>query len=236
MTRVAFAGDWHGNTEWAVERISELEGITDTILHVGDFWPATDYDEFTEAVNNANVSNSIKKIMVTLGNHEPWDRFRNIGPEPFQVAETIFVLPRPYRFVINNTSFLSLGGAHSVDFDRDDKNFLWFSDEAITDKLVEETIKGGYADILITHESPEDSPIKAVKEILRSNPRGWTDEALKYSLESRIKISEVWDSVRPKLLIHGHMHVPGQAYALDGRKIVSLGRDGQDMNTFLLDV
>jgi Icc-related predicted phosphoesterase len=56
------------------------------------------------------------------------------------------------------------------------------------------------------------------------------------SAESRIRVGRVWDAVRPTVLLHGHIHEPGGGVAADGRRVISLGRDGQPGNIAFLSL
>jgi hypothetical protein len=89
---------------------------------------------------------------------------------------------------------------------------------------------------MLTHESPADTPVRAVRELLGTNPRRFPAEALKESARSRARVSEVWDAVRPALLLHGHLHTPGGGMMADGRRVVSLGADKQPGNLAILDM
>lgn len=89
---------------------------------------------------------------------------------------------------------------------------------------------------MLTHESPARTPVRPVREILRTNPHRFPAKALEASAASRARISEVWDAVHPELLTHGHLHVAAGGKTEDGRRVASLGRDGQNGNLALLDM
>lgn len=65
---------------------------------------------------------------------------------------------------------------------------------------------------------------------------GFPEGALIESAASRARVSQVWDIVRPSLLMHGHMHAPGDGITDDGRRVVSFGCDGQQGNLAFLDL
>lgn len=56
----------------------------------------------------------------------------------------------------------SLGGATSVDKAQREQGVNWWPDEDITDEQVAEAIAGGSAELMLTHESPARSPVRAV--------------------------------------------------------------------------
>lgn len=132
--------------------------------------------------------------------------------------------------------FLSLGGATSVDREWRTPGVEWWPDEAITDEHVDAAIAGGAGDVMITHESPARTPVRAVREVLRTNPLGVPDHVRAESAASRRRVTRVWDAVRPSLLIHGHMHAPGGGITDDARRVSSLGQDLQQGHLVFLDL
>jgi hypothetical protein len=235
--RVAVCGDWHGNLQWVstlTRALTSLAPDVKTILQVGDWWmdPAASDRVFAEA--------GIERVIVTLGNHEPWSEISPLlDAHPgaaVRVSEITWLLPRPARIRIGDRDILSLGGATSVDREWRTEGYDWWPDEEITDAHVAAAIAGGPADIMITHESPARTPIRAVREVLRVNPHGFPETARLASAVSRARVSEVWDAVRPPLLMHGHMHLPAIGATEAARRVVSLGCDGQQGHLALLDL
>ncbi|RLK49327.1 metallophosphoesterase family protein [Microbacterium telephonicum] len=227
-SRVAVCGDWHGNIV-ALRRlapaIATLAPEVKSVLQLGD-WSMN-----TAQSDSILAAAGIERVYVTLGNHEPWG---SISPlldtrpgEAIRVSELTWLLPRPARLLIGGREVLSLGGAASVDrpWRREGKD--WWSDEAITDAHVEAAIAGGPADVMLTHETPNGTPVRSVRRVLRGNPFGFPASALIASAESRARVDAVWDATHPKLLLHGHMHVAGPGVTDDGRRVISLGRDGE---------
>ncbi|WP_060921113.1 metallophosphoesterase [Microbacterium paraoxydans] len=235
--RVAVLGDVHGNIGWLrmlARALPYLAPDVTTILQLGDWWmPPTEVDE-------AFAETNITAIYVTNGNHEPWDKITPLldqhPGEAVRVSDITWLLPRPARLTIGGRSVLSLGGASSVDRVSRQEGLTWWPDEAITDEHVAAGIAGGPADLMLTHESPANTPVRPVQKLLRTNPHWFTKAALEASVASRARVSQVWDAVRPELLIHGHMHVAGGGQTDDGRRVASLGRDGNEWNLGILDM
>lgn len=235
--RVAVCGDWHGNVGWArmlSRALPYLAPDVRTMLHLGDWWmtPAETDDIFADT--------DIERIYVTLGNHEPWNEIRPLLDEhpgaAVRVSKLTWLLPRPARLTIGGRCLLSLGGAASVDRASRTEGLTWWPDEAITDAHVAAAIAGGPADLMLTHEPPAGTPVRPVQKILRSNPHNFPQAALDASSASRARIGEVWDTVRPELLMHGHMHVAGGGRTEDGRRVASFGRDAHEGNLGFLDM
>jgi hypothetical protein len=114
-------------------------------------------------------------IWITPGNHEDWGRLttmwaspENVG-QPLQLTDHVRVLPRGCRFELGGRSFVSLGGAPSVDLDRRTVGKDWWAEEAITPEDVELVVEGGHADVMLAHDAPL-APYEVAKG--RSNP-GW---------------------------------------------------------------
>lgn len=235
--RVAVCGDWHGNMGWLRTLARSVRGLAPdvtTILQLGDWWmdPAETDAVFADA--------GIERVYVTLGNHEPW---ATVAPllsahrgAAVRVSRITWLLPRPGRLTIGDRTVLSVGGAASLDRTWRTEGRNWWPDEAITEDQVERAIAGGRADVMLTHESPAGTPVRAVREVLRRNPMGFPRDALAESAASRERISTVWDAVRPTLLMHGHMHVAGGGMTEDGRRVASFGRDVQEGNLAFLDM
>lgn len=231
--RVAVIGDVHGNVGWLRTLAKALPPDITTVLQLGDWWMDL------VAADDVFAETNVERILVTLGNHEPWDQVTpvldaHVGAA-VRVSDVTWLLPRPSRLSIGGRTVLSLGGAASVDrLWR--LNGAWWQDESLTDEHVAAAIAGGPADVMLTHESPARTPVRAVREVLRTNPMGFPDETLAESAASRARVAEVWDAVRPALLLHGHMHVAGGGMTDDGRRVASFGRDTMEGNLAFLDM
>ncbi|MGW9157460.1 metallophosphoesterase [Microbacterium sp. NPDC055665] len=235
--RVAVCGDWHGNAGWARmigRALPRLAPDVTTILHLGDFWMNGD------DVDDAFADTGVERILVTLGNHEPYGKLVPLLDKhpgaAVRVSRLTWILPRPARLSIGDRSVLSLGGASSVDRESRTEGVTWWPEEAVSDESVKAAEAGGPADLMLTHESPAGTPVRAVREILRSNPHWFTKAALEASAASRARVGQVWDAVRPELLAHGHMHVAAGGMTEDGRRVASLGREGHEGNLTILDM
>ncbi|MFJ2543030.1 metallophosphoesterase [Microbacterium sp. NPDC087589] len=235
--RVAVVGDVHGNFRWMdiIARATQvLAPDVTTILQLGDWW--MDPDTTDEALDGTGI----ERIYVTLGNHEPWGQlsllFDAHPGRAIRVSDITWLLPRPARITIGGRSVLSLGGAVSVDRAWRQEGVSWWKDEELTSEHVKAAIAGGSADLMLTHESPARTPVRAVQEILRTNPMGFPDDALRDSATSRARVAKVWNIVYPELLIHGHMHAPGGGQTEHGLRVASLGQDGQQGNLGFLDM
>lgn len=187
-TQVAVAGDWHGDTSWVQEILPALHRFAPdvrTVLHAGDFgfWPPLHRKAFTDTVDFWCKSTGIERVLFTPGNHEWWpmldERFAQRPGEPVQMSAAVWALPRGVRFTLAGRSFLSFGGAASIDYAYRTEGRDWWPEELPTDEHVDAAIEGGPIDVMLTHETV-DGGTAAVEEILRANPYGWSAEELAY--------------------------------------------------------
>lgn len=235
-TRVAVCGDWHGDAAWVrtlAKALPRLAPDVHTILQLGDWW-------MTPEADSPLVEAGIDRVYVTVGNHE---NFGEITPllaahpgAAVRLSDITWILPRPARLTVGGRMVLSLGGASSVDKAWRREGVNWWPDEDVTDEQARAAIAGGDADLMLTHESPARTPVRAVQEILRTNPMGFPADALADSRDSRSRVAKVWDLVFPELLVHGHMHVAGGGQTEDGRRVASLGQNTQQGNLAFLDL
>jgi len=243
-THVAIAGDWHSNINWvgkAIPSIARDAPGVKTILHLGDFGIGSGARarKFLEAVDYWCAKAGISRVLITPGNHEGWawleDAFAAQPGVPVSLSSIVAVLPRGYRFEIGTRTFMSFGGAASVDYEMRLAGVDWFAAEMPTQHDVDLAIRGGTADVLLTHETI-DGGTPATETILSHNPLGFSPDALDYSRQSRALVTQAWRGITPTLLFHGHMHVADETRFPSGQQVISLGRDGQPRNLALLEL
>lgn len=240
-TTVAFAGDWHGRSDGVEATLQRLSasGVT-RLHHVGDFgvFGGGDSRRYLERVNDFAEECRII-VSVTPGNHEDWNLIRsvfaNVGPDvPAFIRSHIALLPRGYRWSHAGRTFVSFGGAASIDFEHRRVGSTWFREELPTTEDLEALADGGHADVMITHDSPTPGT-EAVNRI-RATPGGWSEDAHRYAAHGAEIITTAWTSVNPDLLIHGHFHTQGEVTLPTGQQIVSLAEETEPGNVVLLDL
>lgn len=250
MSVVALAGDWHGNTLWARARIHDVadRGVA-LMLHLGDFgiWPGPSGKNYLRSLEAVCAERGVG-IWITPGNHEDWGRLATLwanpkrSSRPLHLTEHIAVLPRGYRFELEGRRFVSLGGAPSVDLADRRRDIDWWAEEAITSEDVAEVVNGGTADVMLAHDAPlAPYEVARVAYIRNHNEGGWPDRALAYARAGAERIHEAFLAVAPRLFVHGHYHVSGEAtFKLPGQahetRIWSLNCDGVSGNLRYLDL
>lgn len=237
---IGLAGDWHGDTRWAIHGLERFAAAgVRTIHHVGDFgfWPGRSGTAYASAVSTA-VQRLGLGLAVTAGNHEDYpllcgletdERAGEFGVVHYAYAG-VAVLPRAHRWTHTGAgvtrSFVSLGGAASVDLHDRIPGLSWWPEEAITDLDVARTIAGGHAEVMLCHDSPEPAT-PAVTRILAGNPFGWPQDALRYAASIRARLTQAVAVVRPDVLVHGHYHAwdHAQVPLPDGGFVVMVSLD-----------
>lgn len=243
--KIAFAGDWHINTDWAEHALDVLADnhVTD-IYHVGDFgfWPDAGGQEFLQVID-AKLNAMGSNLLVTPGNHDDYAFINSLPVDEdglLRVTDRIAVFPRGHRWAVDGVSFVSLGGAPSIDFETRTEGMNWWREERITYGDVMRTASGGSADVMVAHDAPYG--VNALSFTSKEDSSKHSPEALQYCAESRHMMTHAVDAVRPKVFFHGHYHnayvedallgLPGDEYTV---RSVGLAKDFQENNLAELD-
>jgi hypothetical protein len=209
--RIGVAGDWHGNTAWAVNAVRRMSGLLPddhlprVIVHLGDFgiWPGPsglDYLSRLDAVLAATGT----ELWFVDGNHEDFTRLGQLRREPdgrARVMNSIWHLPRGYRWEWHGRQWLALGGAVSLDRAARVAGRDWWPEEEITRRQAEAVVGAGHADVMVTHECPA-----GVKHDFGPPPSFWAAEDLRRNEAHRELMRQIVLAVRPGWLMHGHLH------------------------------
>lgn len=229
--RVLLAGDTHGNTNHLrhLLNVADREQC-DRLFQVGDFgaWEHTAagrqfFDDAARAAARAGVT-----IYFLDGNHDKSSLVLSMyGDRPdgegfLMCRDHVRYAPRGHRWTWAGTRFMSLGGAYSVDKawrvnqERataakasrrtelygarpapDTAGTLWFPEEELTDAQLAAALADPQpVDVLLTHDKPR-----------ASNPR-WNRKDLPECWPNQDRIQEAVRVLRPRLLVHGHLHHP----------------------------
>ena len=211
--RYGIAGDWHGNKPWAVARLHDFAaaGISE-VLHLGDFGLFADPQgmDYLRTLNAICGALGIK-LLVTMGNHDNYVMYDAMltvtdgeyaGWKYNPEFPNILYATRGQRWEREGVSFVSLGGANSIDRYGRIEGYNWWSDEQIGYGDVYRTREGGYADVMITHEAPEGVQLFDTHR----DDSQWSDKGVEYSNHSRVAMRQAVDGVKPGVLFHGHYH------------------------------
>lgn len=234
-TRVVIAGDWHGNSRWAVPVIWNTRSLLPDespriIVHCGDFgfWPYKvkewgPGDKKPEGLQYLlDVQSACEladaTMLVTPGNHEDYDAMETWTdpgyPEyaafqpntPMGRMDRIFVLPRGHRWTWHGRTWLSVGGAVSVDrlLPRPGRiqGVSWWPQEEVTWEQAGKIMEHGHADVMVCHDSPAMVPIPDDHHM---QPYFAPEDMERAKAHSRL-MQAIVDDVKPSWYLHGHHH------------------------------
>lgn len=109
----------------------------------------------------------------------------------------------------------------------------WWPGEMPSSADVAAAVSGGAVDVLLTHETVSGGTLRT-ESLMMANPNNWPAASLRYAGMSRARVTEVYETLRPRLLMHGHMHVFDRLRTQDG-EVISFGKDGQRGNLAVLN-
>ena len=146
------------------------------------------------------------------------------------IRSQIVALPRGHRW----RSFVSFGGAVSIDLKFRRLGRSWWMEDLPTVEDVEALTAGGHGEIMISHDSP--APGTPLANRIRATPNRWSTDALTYADVGARPITAAWDAVDPDVLVHGHFHIQDTVTVPSGQRIVSLAAENNPGNVLLLNL
>ncbi|MFE7800519.1 metallophosphoesterase [Nocardia sp. NPDC057440] len=229
MGNVLMTGDIHGNTDHAVRlvRVAVREKCTRMFV-LGDFgaWEHTpEGRRYFDVVNR--VARKLRVQVYFLdGNHDKSSLVHELydgkaDDDGFLVCRSnIRYAPRGHRWVWEETRFAAFGGAYSVDKSwrlakeaQSERNAqrrrrfgssrrpatvgkLWFPEEQMTDEEFDAVLTADTSpvDVLLAHDKPRDSA------------PDWNRKNLPECLPNQDRIQRAVNTLRPGLMLHGHLH------------------------------
>ena len=212
---VLVIGDSHGDIKHVKRMIEKAKRLNVKILlHVGDWGFLWRFKEELSRLNDRLVDAGMEMWWLD-GNHENYALLADFGCTPDDlestyIASNVKYLPRGFRFEIGNTSFMSFGGATSVDRYRRTPGTSWFREEAITSSQMAQA-GSDPVDVFLSHDCPDQ--VDMLEAFLSTTAHFWPEDALRDSHWNRVLLGEVVDEVQPRLLIHGHYH-----HSYEGRR------------------
>lgn len=209
--KLAVAGDWHGNTAHAVAMIQEARKRgCEKILHVGDFG----YHFAPHYLNGIKRElGDDMQLWFVDGNHENFYKLYTYGLTEDgrrELRPNVFHLPRGYRWKWNDTTFLAMGGAVSVDKQDRAPHAEWWPQEEITLKDAYSIFNSEdvHADVMVCHDVPEGVDIPNIQ----GNPMGWPEDVLAQAQRHRQTLRTIVDEVKPSQIFCGHYHIRHTAF------------------------
>ncbi|MEV0245077.1 metallophosphoesterase [Nocardia sp. NPDC050712] len=229
MGSLLLTGDLHGNTTHAVDllRVAQREDCAKMFV-LGDFgaWEHTPAGKrYFDVVDRVARKKQVRVYFLD-GNHDKssllYERYGDaLDDEGFLICrKNIRYAPRGHRWTWAGTRFAAFGGAYSVDKAwrlaaeavREQKaerrrqfgsgrrpataGTLWFPEEQMTDAECDALLAADPApvDVLLTHDKP------------RAADPAWNRKNLPECLPNQDRIQRAVEALRPRLLLHGHLH------------------------------
>lgn len=242
--KIGLAGDWHGFIQAGRDSISLIRRVApdvDTVYQLGDFgiWPGQQGVQYVDAVQGA-YRRAEARLYVVPGNHEDYSQIAKVpvSDDGYQwIRPNLALIPRGFRWELGGRSFVALGGAPSVDLMHRQPHVDWWKEEMITPEEAEAVASAGYADIMLTHDSP-DGGTYAVQRIV-DDPLGvhtWGREGIAWARAGRRRMNVAYAGVMPRFFAHGHYHVGDMRETEDGRVFLSLDMQRTRSNLAVLDL
>ena len=240
---IGVAGDWHGNTQWAVTAIrkmaSALPAGPKIIVQLGDFgiWAGPSGAGYLARLDEA-LAGADAELWFVDGNHEDFSQIARLRPGPdgrSEVTGRIWHLPRGHRWRWHGRTWLALGGAVSLDRAGRTAGQDWWPEEEITWRQAVTVLDAGRADVMVTHECPA-----GIEHQFPPPPSWWSAADLRRNEAHRALLREVVLGVQPRWLMHGHLHIGYQRQVDFGYgpvQVTGLDCDGaENSNWAILDV
>lgn len=244
-SKLMLAGDWHGNTMWAVKAIHHAKrNGADTILQLGDFGYWRDGIEGLDTRKYFRVMHrTLEECGIDLywidGNHEDHSCIENTpGATALTLAgyRRITHLPRGFRWDWWGMTWMALGGAYSVDKPWRHEGVSWWPEESLTDEQIAYATRPGNVDVIVAHDAPFGVDIPGIGPAHKGGQ--FPIDQLVASEEHRRKVAHVVDAVSPTMFFHDHYHVRYQNWYGPHRMYVAgLDCDGTtlDENTLFME-
>ena len=254
----AFAGDWHGDAQWAVGVIQLIadRGL-DTLYQLGDFglFPGPSgrkyLDTLGEAINNINIDRVAKaqetgfpfvlfRLIVIPGNHDDYNRIDLMKPDvdgwlklSKSIYDNIYFAPRGHTWVDSGCRFGALGGAGSVDRNIRVINKSWWAKEEITKEDCRALIAGvesqGWNRLdFLLTHEAPAGPRLQSMFDGYNRPNWFTVEVEHYCWAQRVLLREAVDIVQPFVNVHGHWHYRSKNI------IEGVGLDNKDYTSLVI--
>lgn len=208
MRKIWLLGDTHGSGHW-VNNVQQraFDAGADCIFQLGDFgvWHGRRGKEFLDMVSNYAEDAGVPFYFLD-GNHEDFVRLNDLVRKGevnedghIEIRSNLFYSPRGHKWEWSGKTFMSMGGAISIDKDRRVFGKSWWPEEEITDEQVAK-VEEGKVDVLLSH----DAPLNPLPKFAR------TPRFDRMSEPNQDRLRQVFDKVTPEYVFHGHFHYPYQ--------------------------
>ena len=148
------------------------------------------------------------KLWFIDGNHEDFPQLARWGPDGRRLGADdhpewarIRWLLRGHRWTWHGRTWLACGGGVSLDKATRAEGRDWWPEEEITAEQEAAVIAGGHADVLVSHDCPS-----GVAHAYPPAPSWWDRADLHRSDWHQKRLQRIVGAVRPRHIMHGHLH------------------------------
>jgi hypothetical protein len=200
------------------------------IFQLGDFgyWSDDYIKKLNRMAGRANVT-----AYWLDGNHENFNKLdqfletAEFDNEGFAImADNVRYSPRGHRWEWDGVSFMSIGGAFSIDYDSRIEGVDWFPQEMIKESDIE---KAGteHVDVLLSHDAPGHVDLN-MHWMINNHPT-WHWKQDTQSILNKNRLHQIVMNTTPYWHIHGHLHMRymDDFFEVDGHRVRV---DGLDCN------
>lgn len=199
--KVGVIGDTHAQypfLKYAYEAL--IRKGAEEIWQVGDFgyWPRLEEGEFFLTRIARMVEEQGVPIYFADGNHEDHELLDQMPREPHAIKPNIFHVPRGVVLERGGKRVMFVGGAVSVDRKWRVAGRTWFANEVLSPHDIDFIKSQGEANIVVAHDAPTAVPYKLLS--------GWPPEDIRLADAHRALMTELAESIKPRLWLNGHYH------------------------------
>ena len=215
---IGIIGDTHGHygdTKKALEKILAFDPTITTLYQLGDFnygfdhadIPIRDTCMYTRRVSNWCELNNVMLHFIS-GNHENHERLHRItGYDRHAGIGGMYRVDTAVKWVapgtwVRDLNMLCLGGAFSIDVESRTKGVDWWEEEELSEAEIELAMCSA-PKIVLTH----DIPTWSKHSFTRHATFSYGEELQRRAIDHSKQIDRVLNVVKPRLTIHGHLHV-----------------------------
>ena len=202
--KILFCGDTHGDT-------NNLKSIIDIaqsnecsiIMVVGDFGIFAKLDECKNFILEIQHYAKLHNVFVHFirGNHDDTEYLRSFtkgSTYTTSITENIIYHPNGNVWTFDKLKLFAAGGAISCDKHRRTLGIDYFKDEGIQFEDIGYSLLTGKCDIVVSHDAPYSSDIDSYFDFRQDI----------LALENRRMLQRICENTKPKMVIHGHYHMP----------------------------
>lgn len=207
---IYLTGDTHGDVDGSKLWLRDFEK-DDVVIVLGDFgfiWRNKRCGLLRDLENLNEVVNCMGCTLLWLdGNHENFDQINTFpvvdlyGGKAHKIFDNCYHLMRGEVYNIEGKSFLTIGGAYSIDRPYRTEGESWWAQEEITKEDIEKSLRVKEVDYILSHCAPMNMTKLIELHIPYFNPYYYNP----YISEKFLQV--VMDKVKYKKWFCGHYHI-----------------------------